>query len=69
MGRTTDMVFSASKLQSTVCVSKRLKLNMANISNISTETIKCNAKGKISLLSSSKRTRVLQSNRSKKMVD
>lgn len=30
---------------------------MANISNISTETIKCNVKGKISLLSSSKRTK------------
>ena len=29
---------------------------MANISNISTETIKCNVKAKISLLSSSKRT-------------
>lgn len=42
---------------------------MANISNIRTETIKCNAKGKINLLSSSKRTRVLQSNKSQKMVD
>lgn len=42
---------------------------MANISNISTETIKCNVKAKISLLSSSKRTRVLQSNKSQKMVE